>query len=1268
MRRVQWTSPIEYAFTDVYLHLRPYTVEAVFKWMLPSLLGNYVYVFEYDESVTGEIAEQDIVTVTQRITPLPVEAPVDIPALVAAHLESIKPVPVPVVVMEAKQETDPVFTEWLEATPKLSTFENDTQFITTTPEETDPLFNAWLATPPPVSTFVNDVPYLAHEEDPVFKAWLKKRPNLSNFTNDLRFMVDDGSGGGGGGLLVETDPIFTASPSFTITNADIANWNSGGPETDPLFTAWLSGPPLISTFTNDVPYLTTWGPELDPVFAAWLLTVNPANWNTAYGWGNHANAGYLTSVTPHPLLNTTHSDTVPGAVVKGDIIVANATPDWERLPANATATNKYLRSVSNGVPSWEAEADPVFSAWLIVTPPLYTLSGAFLLDQTTPQTVINGQPIFNLGLRSNKGLSSYDTAVITGSVTNASNYFESNVSATGNGIAIGNYVAVVDSTLDTYSVYSVYGSYYQATTAIPTGKVLTALTGLQTIATNLGAGTVTTLVGNNGAAYNSGTGVVTYASGLKVSVINNGGGSITTAYGLYIAGVQGTDAYGIYQLTNVKNLLYGELTLTNGAILSNLTASKIVFTSATKQLTSTGIGTSSQFIKGDGTLDSSTYLTSVTAHDVLSATHGDTLPAAVTQGALVVGNATPKWSSLVANATATNKYLRSVSGGIPSWETVPGTVSFGTTTKIPYMNAGGTDFLYGAGLTYDGTTLTSGPHTLNGLITSNLVSSIPAYSDVRTITTAAGGNIFKSFPTLTGSLTSSSHTTLFGADIGFQDQRTLVGSGTFSAVEAGGYGARISVSRNNLFTGTLTAYVLNGFLSNFGDTGVYNVPGSSVTKNSTWTYKAAGNQGSCNPTIDLGNAARTAKYTFYANDISFGFNPTVANCTFTLSAYGQRIVFTGSTAGTSTGWGSYLDISGFDNNWGYYNNSAAAHNLLGLDNVKTYFGTGVDASITYDGTNMVFNSREVGTGDFVFSGGNVGIGTTSPSEALHVVGNAFVSGGISSGVDGGNTPLYIRKDQNAGTVGYIVNNTAGANASAQMIVSSDTAGGFFGAFGSSFTPTPIYTDKFVVGLNSDATSLVLGAIGAAQYIQMFTGGTATTNERIRIDSAGNVGIGTDTPGEKLEVNGNIQLTADNNILKFGTGEDAHIYYDATNLVIDPKVVGTGYLSVLGDISVVKSTISGSQVVAYRAITALRTLDATDYFIDCNANTFVVTLPTAVSITGRVYIIKNTGTGIITVDTTSSQTIDGYSIMTLSATNAVITVISNGANWLVLSSS
>ena len=52
-----------------------------------------------------------------------------------------------------------------------------------------------------------------------------------------------------------------------------------------------------------------------------------------------------------------------------------------------------------------------------------------------------------------------------------------------------------------------------------------------------------------------------------------------------------------------------DLDVLNAPILNSLTASKVVFTDASKALTSTGIGTSSQFIKGDGSLDSTAYVT-----------------------------------------------------------------------------------------------------------------------------------------------------------------------------------------------------------------------------------------------------------------------------------------------------------------------------------------------------------------------------------------------------------------------------------------------------------------------------------------------------------------------------------------------------------------------------------------------------------------------------------------------------------------------------------
>ena len=75
-----------------------------------------------------------------------------------------------------------------------------------------------------------------------------------------------------------------------------------------------------------------------------------------------------------------------------------------------------------------------------------------------------------------------------------------------------------------------------------------------------------------------------------------------------------------------------------------------------------------------------------------------------------------------------------------------------------------------------------------------------------------------------------------------------------------------------------------------------------------------------------------------------------------------------------------------------------------------------------------------------------------------------------------------------------------------------------------------------------------------------------------------------------------------------------------------------------------------------------TVSSTDYIYICNG-TCVITLPTAVGNT-NMYTIKNTS-GTDTVNTTSSQTIDGSTSIQLLVVNQSIDIISNGTNWLII---
>ncbi len=91
--------------------------------------------------------------------------------------------------------------------------------------------------------------------------------------------------------------------------------------------------------------------------------------------------------------------------------------------------------------------------------------------------------------------------------------------------------------------------------------------------------------------------------------------------------------------------------------------------------------------------------------------------------------------------------------------------------------------------------------------------------------------------------------------------------------------------------------------------------------------------------------------------------------------------------------------------------------------------------------------------------------------------------------------------------------------------------------------------------------------------------------------------------------------------------------------------------------------SVSSYNAYAAKTSAYTLTDADYCIDCTANTFTVTLPTAVGRAGRRFCIKNSGSGTITLDADGSEVIDAATTKSLAQWVSVI-IISDGAGWLI----
>lgn len=161
------------------------------------------------------------------------------------------------------------------------------------------------------------------------------------------------------------------------------------------------------------------------------------------------------------------------------------------------------------------------------------------------------------------------------------------------------------------------------------------------------------------------------------------------------------------------------------------------------------------------------------------------------------------------------------------------------------------------------------------------------------------------------------------------------------------------------------------------------------------------------------------------------------------------------------------------------------------------------------------------------------------------------------------------------------------------------------------------------------------------YYQGRTGAGGSIVNSVRIEGFANEDWVGGTFGSYLAVS----------ITPNGTGSVAEMLrVNGTGLGVK-SAAPNSVLSVGGSVSHATRTVSSGS----------RTLDATDHFLFASSGV-TITLPTAVGITGRVYVVKMVGSGTVTISTTSSQTIDGTVGTTITTPHGVLRIISDGANW------
>jgi hypothetical protein len=222
-------------------------------------------------------------------------------------------------------------------------------------------------------------------------------------------------------------------------------------------------------------------------------------------------------------------------------------------------------------------------------------------------------------------------------------------------------------------------------------------------------------------------------------------------------------------------------------------------------------------------------------------------------------------------------------------------------------------------------------------------------------------------------------------------------------------------------------------------------------------------------------------------------------------------------------------------------------------NVK--WTAGIQSGSLQTGFGINENGSEVGLGTtrfYLATGGNIGIGTSTPNEKLTVSGNLSTSGTATIGtIATGSTNSVVTE-----SVGLIQKRTVNAaiwDTSARHISASDASlgTGYIPKAGNAFgiEDSVIFDNGTNVGIGTSSPQTKLHvSSGSGEILRITAGtmalyagcdindpwfGTSTNNdlrlvtnaiEKLRVTTSGNVGIGTTSPSAKLTISGNLSTS------------------------------------------------------------------------------------------------------------------------------------------------
>jgi len=188
----------------------------------------------------------------------------------------------------------------------------------------------------------------------------------------------------------------------------------------------------------------------------------------------------------------------------------------------------------------------------------------------------------------------------------------------------------------------------------------------------------------------------------------------------------------------------------------------------------------------------------------------------------------------------------------------------------------------------------------------------------------------------------------------------------------------------------------------------------------------------------------------------------------------------------------------------------------------TYAGAG---GLLQDSSNLTFNGTTLTSAGF--SGPlNGTVGATTPSTG------AFTTLSATGAISGTGADNNIVLSQNGSTQWRINNSNAGTAAAANLLLQNGTAVAGVYLFGTGYTTNGVLKANSASLYNNNSAGVSIAADNASGVITFASGGLT---ERMRIDSSGNVGIGTSSPSKRLS----LRTSSADVGMTFGTGANAY---------------------------------------------------------------------------------------------------------------------------------